>query len=78
MQCQLNVCVLAKRILEIYESVVQKKTKNDELLSHLFMSYVKTEDYKKQQQTVLSLYKVTTSNPYHSWAVTSIVMQVIN
>ena len=78
MQCQLNVCVLAKRIPEIYESVVQKKTKNDELLSHLFMSYVKTEDYKKQQQTALSLYKVIPSNPYYLWAVMSIVMQVSN
>ena len=69
---------LAKRIPEIYEAAVKKKPKNDELLSHLFMAYVRTEDYKKQQQTALSLYKVTPSNPYYSWAVMSIVMQVSN
>ena len=60
----------------MYEAAVKKRPKNDELLSHLFMAYVRTEDYKKQQQIALALYKVTPSNPYYSWAVMSIVMQV--
>jgi len=67
---------VAKRIPEMYEAAVKKKPKNDELLSHLFMAYVRTEDYKKQQQTALALYKVAPSNPYYSWAVMSIIMQV--
>ena len=67
---------IAKRIPEMYEAAVKKKPKNDELLSHLFMAYVRTEDYKKQQQTALALYKVAPSNPYYSWAVMSIIMQV--
>ena len=42
---------------------MKKKPKNDELLSHLFMAYVRTEDYNKQQQTALVLHKVVPSNP---------------
>ena len=65
---------VVEKIPEIYEAAVKKKPKNDELLSHLFMAYVRTEDYKKQQQTALALHKVIPSNPYYSWAVMSIVM----
>ena len=68
---------VVEKIPEIYEAAVKKKPKNDELLSHLFMAYVRTEDYKKQQQTALALHKVVPSNPYYSWAVMSIVMQVV-
>lgn len=39
------------------------------------MSYVRLGDYKKQQQTALTLYKVKPKNPYYFWAVMSIVMQ---
>ena len=69
--------LIVQKIPEIYEAAVKRKPKNDELLSHLFMSYVRTEDYKKQQQTALALHKVVPSNPYYSWAVMSIVMQVL-
>ena len=69
--------LIVQKIPEIYEAAVKEKPKNDELLSHLFMSYVRTEDYKKQQQTALKLYKAVPSNPYFSWAVMSIVMQVL-
>ena len=66
-----------EKIQEIYDAAVKKKPKNDELLSHLFMAYVRTEDYEKQQHTALALHKVVPSNPYYSWAVMSIVMQVL-
>ena len=66
-----------EKVPEIYDDAVKKKPKNDELLSHLFMAYVRTEDYKKHQQTALALYKVAPGNPYYSWAVMSIVMQVL-
>lgn len=39
------------------------------------MSYVRLGDYKKQQQTAISLYKLKPKNPYYFWAVMSIVMQ---
>lgn len=50
---------------------------NEELLSHLFMSYVRLGDFKKQQRTALSLYKLVPKNPYYFWAVMSIVMQAL-
>ena len=65
---------IVEKIPEIYEAAVRKKPKNDGLLSHLFMAYMRTKDYKKQQQTALALHKVVPSNPYYSWAVMSIVM----
>ena len=71
-----NCFYIVEKIPEIYNVAVKKKPKNDEL-SHLFMAYVRTEDYKKQQQTALALHKVVPSNPYYSWAVMSIVMQVL-
>ena len=46
---------IVEKILEVYEAAVRKKPRNDELVSHLFMAYVRTEDYKKQQQTILLL-----------------------
>lgn len=49
---------------------------NEELLTHLFMSYVRVGDYKKQHLTAMALYKLKPKNPYYFWAVMSIVMQV--
>lgn len=37
-------------ISEIYEVAVKKSPQNEELSTHLFMSYVRTSQYKKQQQ----------------------------
>lgn len=42
------------------------------------MSYVRLGDYKKQQQTALTLYKMKPKNPYYFWAVMSTVMQAIH
>ena len=60
----------------IYDAAVKKKPSNDELLPHLLMDNVRTEEYKKQQQAALALHNIVPSNPYYSWAVMSIVMQV--
>lgn len=51
---------------------------NEELLTHLFMSYVRLGEFKKQQQTALSLYKLKTKPHYYFWAVMSLVMQAVN
>lgn len=64
-------------VCEVYEDALLKDPFNEELLSSLFMSYVRVCDYKKQQQTALALHKVKPNNPYYFWAVMSIVMQVI-
>lgn len=66
------------KISEVYEAAVKVDPSNEELLTHLFMSYVRLGDYKKQQQTALALYKLKPKNPYYFWAVMSIVMQAIH
>ena len=41
-----------------YETALQRDPSNEELLSHLFMAYVRIPgEYKKQQQTAMNLYK---------------------
>lgn len=64
-------------ICDIYEKAVQKDPQNEELNTHLFMSYVRISDFKKQQQVALNLYKLKPKNPYYFWGVMSILMQVI-
>lgn len=66
------------KVSELYEAAAKADPNNEELLTHLFMSYVRLDDYKKQQQTALNLYKLTHKNPYYFWAVMSIVMQAIH
>lgn len=61
----------------MYENATAKDAGNEELLSQLFMSYVRVGFYKKQQQTALQLYKVKPKNPYYFWAVMSVVLQAI-
>lgn len=61
----------------MYENAYQQKQDNEELLSSLFMSYVRLGDYKKQQQTAMALHRLRPNkNPYYFWAIMSIVMQV--
>ncbi|GLH12835.1 Phagocyte signaling-impaired protein [Gryllus bimaculatus] len=64
-----------ERICAIYEAAVRKEPGSEELLTHLFMAYVRVADYKKQQKTALQLYKLKPKNPYYFWAVMSVVMQ---
>ncbi|EZA56704.1 N-alpha-acetyltransferase 25, NatB auxiliary subunit [Ooceraea biroi] len=65
------------KISEVYEAAAKAEPNNEDLLTHLFMSYVRLGDYKKQQQTALNLYKLKPKNPYYFWAVMSTVMQAI-
>ncbi|XP_046385897.1 N-alpha-acetyltransferase 25, NatB auxiliary subunit [Ischnura elegans] len=64
-----------EKICEIYEGATKKDPSNEELLTHLFMAYVRVNDYRKQQQTAMALYKLKPKNPYYFWAVMSLVMQ---
>lgn len=65
-----------EKVCDIYEKAVAKDPTNEEFNTHLFMSYVRIGDHKKQQQSALNLYKVKPKNPYYFWAVMSVVMQV--
>ncbi|KAJ8042907.1 N-alpha-acetyltransferase 25, NatB auxiliary subunit [Holothuria leucospilota] len=63
-------------IVEIFSNAV-KAQPTEEYLTHLFMALVRVEDFKRQQQTAMSLYKLTPKNPFYFWAVVSIVMQAL-
>src|SRR5699024_8229603 len=68
----------ANMIALIYENALKKDPTNEKLFTHLFMAYVRLQDYKKQQLTALNLYKVHQKNRYYFWAIMSIYMQAIS
>ena len=64
-------------IPELYENALKKEPSNEDLLTSLFMGYVRIFNYKKQQQTAMKLHKLCPlKNPYYFWNVMSVVMQV--
>ncbi|XP_063231904.1 LOW QUALITY PROTEIN: N-alpha-acetyltransferase 25, NatB auxiliary subunit [Bacillus rossius redtenbacheri] len=63
------------KICSVYEAAVKQEPCSEELLTHLFMAYVRVGDYKRQQQAALAVYKLCPKNPYYFWAVMSVVMQ---
>ncbi|XP_060069470.1 N-alpha-acetyltransferase 25, NatB auxiliary subunit-like [Ylistrum balloti] len=63
-------------IADLYENAHKHRPDNEDILSSLFMAYVRLGDYKKQQQTAMTLHRLQPQkNPYYFWAVMSIVMQ---
>ena len=60
-----------------YENATKKEPNNEELLSHLFMSYVRMGYYKKQKLAAMNLYKARPKNPYYFWSVMSVVLEVM-
>ncbi|CAD7093319.1 unnamed protein product [Hermetia illucens] len=64
-----------EKICELYKEALKKSPGNDELLAHLFMSYVRLDDFKSQQTVALQLYRQVRGNPYYFWAVNSVVLQ---
>jgi len=65
------------KICRMYEGAVGKEPTNEEFLTHLFMSYVRMGEYKKQEEAARNLYKVKPKNPYFFWSVMSLVLQAI-
>ena len=61
----------------MFEGANKVKPGSEEVLSHLFMSYVRTSDYKKQKDVALQLFKINEQTPFYLWAVMSVVMQVL-
>ncbi|XP_074641518.1 N-alpha-acetyltransferase 25, NatB auxiliary subunit-like [Tubulanus polymorphus] len=63
-------------VADMYENAVKCKPANEDLLSALFMAYVRIGSFQKQQQTAMTLHKIRPDkNPYYFWALMSIVMQ---
>ena len=68
---------IVKKITELYADAAKHYPKNQEILTHLFMAYVRIGDYQKQQQTAAALHKnFPQSGPYYCWRVMSVLMQV--
>ena len=68
---------IVKRITELYADAAKHYPKNQEILTHLFMAYVRVGDYQRQQQTAAALHKTfPESGPYYCWRVMSVLMQV--
>lgn len=65
-------------IADAYEKALKKDPQNEELMSHLFMAYLRAGEYKKQQQVAINLYRLRPKNPYYFWSVMSVYMQVDN
>lgn len=72
-----NQCPV-EQICTLYSNAVSVCPGNEELMSHLFMAYVRVNDYKQQQAVALQLYKFRPKNPYYFWAVMSIVLQALH
>ena len=68
--------LLAEKVILMYENAIKKEPTNEELLTHLFMAYVRIGEYKKQQSIGLQLYKATQKSPYYYWSVMSAMLQV--
>ena len=69
--------LLDLKIAEMYADAAAHYPKNQEILTHLFMAYVRVGDYQKQQHTAIQLHKAfPESGPYYCWRVMSILMQV--
>jgi N-terminal acetyltransferase B complex non-catalytic subunit len=69
--------ILVDKICAIYQSAAKKQPGNEELLTQLFMAYVRISDYKSQQTVALQLFKAKPKNPYYFWAVMSVVLQAL-
>jgi N-terminal acetyltransferase B complex non-catalytic subunit len=64
-------------VVDLYTQAAEQYPGNQEILTHLFMAFVRVGNYHKQQQTALLLHKAFPDNgPYYCWRVMSIVMQV--
>ena len=64
-------------IADMYTKAHAAKPDSEDILTALFMAYVRLGDYKKQQQTAMALHRLKPSkNPYYFWAVMSVFMQV--
>lgn len=62
-------------IVEAYERATQKEPTNEELLSHLFMGYVRVGRPREQRHTALALHRLRHKNPYYFWAVMSLALE---
>lgn len=61
----------------IYQNAVEKDGSSEELLTQLFMSYARINEFSQQQRVALQLFKLKQKNPYYCWAVMSCLLKAI-
>ena len=62
------------KIVSFYENAVKKDPENEDLLCSLFYAYARTQEFIKQQQTALKLYRITNRKIYCYWQALSYVI----
>lgn len=60
----------------LYSNAAKQSPGCEDILSHLFISYVRVNDFASQQLVAMQLYKLKPKNPYYFWAVMSVVLKV--
>lgn len=65
------------KICVIYQNAVEVDGGSEELLTHLFMSYARVNEFPSQQRIAMQLFKLKQKNPYYCWAVMSCLLKAI-
>ncbi|CAI5446194.1 unnamed protein product [Caenorhabditis angaria] len=68
--------VIPERITRLYERVCEVEP-NEANYTQLFMSHVRTREFKKQQLIGMKLFKEFEHTPYYYWGVMAVIMQAI-
>jgi len=65
-----------EEICPLYEQAVEiDNNPSEEILTHLFMSYVRCSNFQKMKTTALKLYRKFKNSPYHFWGTMASVLQ---
>ncbi|XP_040163840.1 phagocyte signaling-impaired protein [Anopheles arabiensis] len=65
------------KICTLFSNAVRQVPGSEELLSQLFIAYMRIDDFKALQSVALQLYKLRPRNSYYFWAVMSVVLQAL-
>uniref|UniRef100_A0A182PQU7 N-terminal acetyltransferase B complex subunit MDM20 homolog n=1 Tax=Anopheles epiroticus TaxID=199890 RepID=A0A182PQU7_9DIPT len=65
------------KICTLFSNAVRQVPGSEELLSQLFIAYMRIDDFKSLQSVALQLYKLRPRNSYYFWAVMSVVLQAL-
>uniref|UniRef100_A0A182QA33 Phagocyte signaling-impaired protein n=1 Tax=Anopheles farauti TaxID=69004 RepID=A0A182QA33_9DIPT len=65
------------KICTLFANAVRQVPGSEELLSQLFIAYMRIDDFKSLQSVALQLYKLRPRNSYYFWAVMSVVLQAL-
>lgn len=66
---------LPERIVAAYAAACDAVPNNEELLSHLFMAYVRTRQFAQQQQTAKRLFEANPDPKYSAWMAASAALR---